>query len=424
MGEAETMMDQSFDIIVVGAGPAGMMAAIAAGKRGRRVLLLEKLPFLGSKLRASGGGRCNLTNTLEKDQFMARFGRGGRFMSSALDALGNKALMDFFAGIGVPCHSPDGFRVFPETHDSGTVVAALEAELARLGVIVMTSQRVECLNLIGERMIGVKTPAGSFTGRAGVILATGGLGYPSLGAEGDGYSMAREVGHKVTGLFPAMLPLKTRERWVERCRADTIGKAIVRIDLPEAKKLRATGDLIFTAQGIRGPVVLDIAREITPLLEKHGSVPLLVNLTKGMNEEEVRVFLKKRASTSPENPTVAQLEPLIPGPLATELCGLSGVDPKSPHSRIPPIARDRLIKLLTWTPLTVTGHDGFPAAMITRGGIPLGEVFPETLESRICRGLFLCGEIVDLDGPCGGFNLQWAFSSGFLAGKTGKTERP
>jgi hypothetical protein len=403
------------DLLVIGAGPSGMMAAIAAARNGARVLLLEKQAKIGAKLQSSGGGRCNLTNTLPAKDFMAAFGREGRFMIPALRAFDRQALLDFLAGIGVPTHAPDGFRVFPVTHEATTVVEALTAEMRRLSIEIIVSQRVERLVVTGNRVTEVITDSGAWHAPA-VVIATGGRGYPALGAEGDGYALAIETGHTVIEVFPAMLPLKVREPWVQHCRADTIGKAELRVNLPKERHRFAVGDLIFTTDGIRGPVVLDFAREITPLLARHGEVPLLVNFRKGRNEDEVRQYLQKRRADAPHEAILNHLGTLLPEPLACQLCQQAGVDPTLKLAAIPGAARDRLIKLLVATPLTVIGHDGWNAAMITRGGVSLKEVSPETLESRRLKGLFFCGELLNLDGPCGGFNLQWAFSSGFLAG--------
>jgi predicted Rossmann fold flavoprotein len=406
---------QAYDLIVVGAGAAGMMAAITAARGGKQVLLLEKLGSIGAKLKATGGGRCNLTNTLPNDEFMARFGRDGRFMVTALEAFDHKALMAFFETIGVESHAPDGYRVFPLSHSAVTIINALNEEMARLGIEVVCGQKVEGIEHDGERVTGVATPETTFNAPH-VIIATGGMGYPQLGAEGDGYKMAEGIGHKVTDLSPAMMPLHTKESWIANCRADTIPKAELRVDLKKAKKLRAKGDLIFTKHGIRGPVVLDFAREVTPLLQKYGEVPLLINMTKGMNEDELFKHLKTANAENPEASTLQLLTTLLPEPLSRELCGLAEADCDARFSKLPGAVRDRLVKILAWTPLTVTGHDGFKMAMITRGGVTLKEIRPETMQSKLLPGLYFCGEVMNLDGPCGGYNLQWSFASGHLAG--------
>jgi predicted Rossmann fold flavoprotein len=408
--------EKMYDLIVIGSGAAGMMAAITAAREGRSVLLLEKLSKIGAKLKATGGGRCNLTNTLDNETFMSHFGRDGRFMTPALDALDHTELTAFFKDIGVDTHAPDGHRVFPVTHSSSTIISAMEAEMDRSGVTVLCSQRVVSLEHDGKKVTGVKTESDDFFAE-NVVIATGGKGYPVLGAEGDGYPLAESVGHKVTELFPAMMPLKVKEKWVENCKADTIAKVTMHVDMKKYKKRSAKGDLIFTKDGIRGPVVLDFSREITPLLSKFDEVPLLANFTKGMNEEQIREHFKKELEKDPRQNVLDLLKTLLPESLSLELCKQAEADPASALSKLSGTVRDKLIKLLAWTPLTVNGHDGFKMAMITRGGVTLKEIDPYTMESKKLKGLYLCGEVMNLDGPCGGYNLQWSFSSGYLAGK-------
>jgi len=410
------MNTQAYDLIVIGSGAAGIMAAIISAREGKKVVLLEKLSQISAKLKATGGGRCNLTNTLTNEEFMSRFGRDGRFMQDALMAFDNKALVAFMDEIGVETHAPDGFRIFPTSHSSSTIIEALKKEMQRVGITVITQQKVERLLVVGKHIEGVKTQD-AFYYAPNVVVATGGLGYPVLGAEGDGYTLAEELGHKVTELSPAMMPLKTKETWVTECRADTIAKVELKVALKKHKKLRAKGDLIFTKSGIRGPVVLDFAREITPLLKKYGEVPLLLNLTKGMNEEQITQHLKTQAQKNPDASIVELTNTLLPLALSKELCKLAGVACDETLKKQSGKAKAKLISFLAWTPLTINGHDGFRLAMITRGGINLKEIDPKTMQSRIIDGLYFCGEIMNLDGPCGGYNLQWSFASGYLAGK-------
>ena len=410
------MNEKRYDLIVIGSGAAGIIAAIVAAREGKNVLLLEKLSNISSKLKATGGGRCNLTNTLSNEEFMARFGRDGRFMQDALALFDNKALVKFMDEIGIETHAPDGFRIFPTSHSSATIILGLQKEMDRVGVEIITNQRVERLLLIGEHIEGVKTQDAQYLAD-NVIVATGGLGYPVLGAEGDGYNLAEELGHKVTELSPAMMPLKTKESWVANCRADTIAKVELRVDLKKHKKLRAKGDLIFTKSGIRGPVVLDFASEVTPLLQKYGEVPLLLNLTKGKNEEEITQHFKNVASLNPEKNILELISTLLPEPLSLELCKMAEVDINTTYKKLSGQSKEKLIQLLAWTPLTVNGHDGFRLAIITRGGISLKEINPKTMQSKLVNGLYFCGEVMNLDGPCGGYNLQWSFSSGYLAGR-------
>jgi len=405
-----------YDVIVVGAGAAGMMAAITAAKDGKSVLLLEKLSKIGAKLKATGGGRCNLTNTLSNDEFMSHFGRDGRFMTPALNVLDHKQLQSFFKTIGVETHAPDGFRIFPVGHDAKSIIEGLQNEMQRLCVVVKCEQKVMSLEYNKLTITALHTDSDRFEAK-NIIIATGGMGYPVLGAEGDGYPLAESVGHKVTELYPAMMPLKTKESWGANCRADTIAKVEMRVDIKKYKKLYAVGDLIFTKQGIRGPVVLDFSREITPLLSKFDEVPIVINMTKGMNEEQIRSHFKELLAKEPSLTTLNLLRSLLPESVALALCSLAEANPTATLKKLTGQVRDNLIKLLVWTPLTVNGHDGFKMAMITRGGVSLKEIDPNTMKSKKVDGLYFCGEVMNLDGPCGGYNLQWSFASGHLAGK-------
>lgn len=404
-------MNKKYDVVVIGAGAAGMMAAITAASKEQNVLLLEKLSNVGAKLKATGGGRCNLTNKLSNDEFIEHFGRDGKFMSFALETFDSNDLIEFFNTIGVPTHAPDGFRVFPTTHSSTTIIKALQHRLTELNVTIETNQKVEQLLLNEDTICGVETQTSTYDAKK-VIIATGGNGYPMLGATGDGYDFAKQTGHSVTSIHPAMMPLKTVENWVENCRADTIAKVTMYVNMKKYKKLKAKGDLIFTKNGIRGPVVLDFSREITPILDKHTEVPLLMNLTKGMNEEQIREHFKNL----PELTTLQLVETLLPTSLSIEICKMANVDSSLTLKKQNGVSRDKLISLLAWTPLTINGHDGFKMAMITRGGVSLKDIDPYTMESKKVNGLYFCGEIVNLDGPCGGYNLQWSFSSGYLSG--------
>jgi len=324
--------------------------------------------------------------------------------------------MRFFEEIGVNSHAPDGYRVFPVTHSSSTIIEAMQQEMQNLGVTVLCRQKVEKLLHDTKAITGVETLQDRFYADA-VVLATGGKGYPMLGAEGDGYKLVSSLGHKITELYPAMMPLKVKESWVQNCRADTIAKVTMKVQMKKYKKLQAKGDLIFTKNGIRGPVVLDFSREITPLLEKFDEVPIEINLTKGLNEEQIRQHFKKELEHNPHQSTLDLLLTLLPSSVSLVLCELANIEPNISLAKQKGKHRDKLYRLLVWTPLTINGHDGFKMAMITRGGVDLKEIDPYSMRSKKIVGLYLCGEVVNIDGPCGGYNLQWSFASGYLAGK-------
>jgi hypothetical protein len=406
-----------YDVVVIGSGAAGMMAAISAAKNKNSVLVLEKLPKLAQKLKASGGGKCNVTNTLSKEDFMASFGRHGKFMREALEVLSNEELIAFLASIGAEVISLDRKRYFPKSKNSQTIIDALLKSMQEFGVSVQTDSKVLDIiqNSYNSYEIHLKNRV-ELT--SNVIIATGGLGYKMLGTSGDGFGFAQKFWHSISPLFPAMLPLHVKETWVANCKADTLAKVEISIDLPKYKKLKAKGDLIFTSKGIRGPVVLDFAREITPLLQKYGEVPLKLNLTGSLNEEQVREKIFSQAKKFPQRNIIELCEELLPQSVCKELCLLNEIDVNASFSKISPQKRDMLLKSFVQTSLHVISHDGFDKAMVTRGGVNLKEVDSKTMQSKLQKGLFFCGEVLDIDGPCGGFNLQWAFSSGFLAGNS------
>jgi predicted Rossmann fold flavoprotein len=413
------MDDIMYDLVVVGSGAAGLAGAIKAGRNGKKVLLLEKLTQIATKLKATGGGRCNLSNTLDNTTFMQSFGKNGRFMTTAINKMNHQDLRDFFTSLNLETHIPDGFRIFPVTHSSTTVINALVEELKRLDIEIICDEKVEDILTQNDSVTHIKTQNNIYKTK-NILLATGGMGYPKMGATGDGFSIVQRLGHKVTKLYPAMMPLSTQETWQGNCRADTISKVSIKVNIPnnnKLKKLTAKGDLIFTSTGLRGPVILDFAREITPFLDKYNEVPILVNLTHGMNEDEIIKIIKDKSIKEPNKNIVEILSYIIPTSLAIEFCNICDIDISKNYKNIKGESKNKLIQILAWTPFTISGHDGFNKAMITRGGISLKEIDPTTMQSKIIKGLYFAGEIVDIDGPCGGYNLQWSFSSGYLAGE-------
>ena len=251
-----------------------------------------------------------------------------------------------------------------------------------------------------------------------IIVATGGCGYPSLGGSINSFNFLKNIGHTITPLYPAMIPLQTKEDWVSNCRADTIPKATIKIDIKKYSKQKAFGDLIFTKNGIRGPVVLDFSKYITPLLDKYLQVPILINLTQGKNENEIHTILNNRFNNNHEESIINTLSSIIPLSLAKVMCKLNNILPNEKFNTISGDKKNSLLKYLAWTPLTITGSDGFEKAMVTNGGINLKQINPKTMRSKLFDNLYFAGEVINLDGPCGGFNLQIAFSTGVLAAQS------
>jgi len=395
------------------------MAAITARNNGNNVLLLEQQNKIAPKLKATGGGRCNLTNTLSNDEFTSHFGRNSRFMSSALEQFDYKKLTSFMASIGVPTHAPDGFRIFPTTHSSQTIIDGLLEHMRYIGVDIKCNEKVVEIIQENNQIIALKTINDVYNCK-NIVIASGGKGYENLGASGDGFRFASTLGHKVTSLYPAMMPLFTKDTWVASCTADTVAKVSMSVNIKKYKKLNSIGDLIFTKKGIRGPVVLDFAREITPLFDKYDEIPLQMNMIKGKNEDELITFLKEQASKNPTLTVLKHLEKILAKSIILQLALIVDVNCEVTYKNLKGAKKAEFIKILCSTPLTISGHDGFRLAMITRGGIALKEIDSNTMQSKLIDGLYFAGEIIDIDGPCGGYNLQWAFSSGNLAGMLNK----
>jgi predicted Rossmann fold flavoprotein len=422
------MPESESDLAVVGAGPAGLLAAIAAAEGGRRVVLLEQLPRPGVKLLATGGGRCNLTHTLPPDEFPSRFGRHGRFILPALDAFDPDALRRFLGSLSVPTAAPDGLHVYPVSDSAADVQRALVRRARDLGVRLCLATTADALWIEAGALRGLQTSRGRVAAPA-VILATGGKGYPDLGATGSGYALAREAGHTIVEPTPALVPLVTRETWPRELAGLALSPARVRIDLPgrppafahglwHGNRAGITGDLLFTHTGLSGPAVLDLSGDVAVLLRDRAEVPLRLDLAPRTTRAEWLARLDSWPLSEGRKTIRTLLAAHFPRALADLLCRLAGLDPATRPAQVSRPARRTLADLLTALPLTVTATEGWDRAMVTRGGVALKEVDPQTLASRLLPGLAFAGEILDLDGPSGGFNLQWAFSSGHLAGSS------
>ncbi len=408
---------EAADVAVVGAGPAGLMAAIAAAERGAHVAVLEQLDRPGARLLATGGGRCNLTNLLPPAEFMARFGRHGRFMQPALEALDQIGLRQFLHSLGVPTHAPDGLHVYPTSDSAVTVQSALWRRARELGVAVHLAARVSALWIEAGALRGLQMEGRRLAARR-IILATGGRSYPSLGGSGAGYTLARQASHTIVEPTPALVPLVVAEPWTSKCAGVAVSPARIWIPLAGRPRAGLTGDVLFTHTGLSGPAILDLSGDVAVLLATHKTVPLRIDLAPGTSADQWRRRFEKWRMRHGRATVAGLLDQHLPKSLARALCEACLISPAMRPSQVTQGAQAALVERLTALPLTVTGTEGWDRAMVTRGGVSLKEVDPRTLASRRLRGLALAGEILDLDGPSGGFNLQWAFSSGRLAGIT------
>ncbi len=414
-----------FTVVVIGAGPAGLMAALSAARSDARVIVFEQLPEPGVRLLATGGGHCNFTNTLATDDFVRCFGEKRRFVAPAINALNGNRLRLFFEELGISSHSPDRFHVFPVSDSARSIRDVLRQACRNRRVEFRFNHRVDRLQISRGHVTGILTSRGTESA-ARVVLAAGGASYPSLGGGESGFRLARLAGHTIMPLCPALVPLVARETWPAALAGVSLPRVAVSLacqgEVP-ARSLAfkrgargaATGSLLFTHKGISGPAVLDVSGRVAAALMTHSSVGILMDLAPDRTIEAWQEQIEKSRKEHGARTVQSMLAANLPAALAKVVLERANVPVVASVARLSREQSHKLIMLIKNLPLTIVGTEGFAKAMVTKGGINLAEVCPKTLESKRVRGLFFAGEILDVDGPCGGFNLQWAFSSGFLA---------
>jgi predicted Rossmann fold flavoprotein len=406
-------------IVVVGAGAAGMMAAYAAAKAGARVLVLERNRTVGRKLLITGAGRCNLTNQATTDELVAQTPGNGRFLYSVLQRFGAADVMRLFeTELGVPLKVERGRRVFPVSDQSRDIVDALDQALKKLGVELLTGRRATAILLDSDRRAaGVQCEDGAKFPAAGVILATGGASYPGTGSTGDGYRLARAVGHTIVPLFPSLAPLETVESWPGSVEGLTLNNINVTTYYRDKKLEAEFGDLLFTGFGVSGPTILSLSRRIAPLaLRESGAVTLRLDLKPALTEGELDLRIQKDFTKFARKAFKNALDELLPQSLISVMVDLARIDPLKPVHQITREERGQLVRLFKQLSLTIRKPRPLAEAIVTAGGISVKEINPKTTESKIVDGLYLVGEVVDVDAYTGGYNLQIAFAMGHAAG--------
>ena len=401
--------------LIIGAGPAGLTAAINAAQNDCKVIVFEQQERAGLKLLASGGGRCNITNTLDVQNLSAAFGRQGRFTLKALELFPPEKLRGFFASHDVETEITDGFHIFPKSGSARDILSVLLNLCQDLNIEIKTSSKVEKLIIENNQLKGIQTSKGKVAGDY-VVIAGGGKGYPKLGGDDGAYILAEQAGHKINTPLPALVGLRCMEEWAGRCTGISFESVNTIIDLPKYRKNICTGELLFTHHGVSGPAIIDLAGDVSHLLIKTHEVPLKINLFPEINLDQWQNLFKERQKDSGKKQIANILSQNIPKALAIEFCKLANIQPEMKMAELKTEARNKLCALLNSMPLSIKGTDGWDKAMLTHGGVALKKVNPDTLESRLVSGLFFAGEVLDLQGPCGGYNLQWAFASGKLAG--------
>ena len=393
------------------------MAAGQAASLGARTLVLEKMPRPGLKLRISGKGRCNLTNTCELADFLPHFGRNGRFLRQAFHRFFSADLIDFLRREGVNTVTERGGRVFPVSEQAQDVVDALLRFGYRHGVEIRTGVTVRALQHDAGRVTGVQTSAGEFPAAA-VILATGGASYPGTGSSGDGYHLASALGHTIVPVRPALVPLTTAGDLAQRLQGLSLRNVSVSVWLDGDKTDEQFGEMLFTHFGVSGPIILTLSRLVVDALAAHQQVELSIDLKPALDHPKLDARLLRDLDAGGKRQMHTLLKELLPQSLIVVCLDQTGIPSDQVGHQVTAAQRQRLRTWLKDFRLTVTGHRGFREAIVTAGGVDLREVDPRTCASRLVPNLYFAGEILDLDGDTGGYNLQSAFSTGWLAGRS------
>lgn len=408
-------MKYEYDIAVVGAGPSGIMAAIRASELGRKVVIIEKNDSIGKKLLITGKGRCNITNSCDPEGFVKKFGACGQFLRNAFYAFSSDDLVDFFGKAGVEMKTERQGRVFPVTDKSSSVVEALKKSLASNGAEI----------LYGSSVSAIKKEDGGFVINIAdkddvrakkVIIATGGASYRVTGSTGDGFRIAKELGHDIKPLRAELVPLVTEEEWVKDLQG--LGLENIRIVFSSGKKKIESpiGELMFTHFGVSGPLVLDLSGEVTALLEDGKEVALHIDLKPGLREEQLDSKLIHKFTAKGHSMMKNIMKDVLPQRLIPVFLKIAGIPEGRMSNQVTKDERKAIMKLLKALPLKIKRSLALEEAMVTAGGVSIKDIDPRTMGSKKIAGLYFAGEVMEGSAPSGGYNLQQAFSTGYLAG--------
>ena len=416
-------------VIVVGGGAAGLMAAGQAAELGADTLLLEKMDRPGRKLYITGQGRCNLTNVAPLSEFITHFGPNGRFLRQAFSRFFTSELVAFFEGLGVRTVTERGGRVFPASGRAHDVVDALIWWVSKRGATLRTRSPVEGLLVEGGRVVGVqvarassqKTSTGLLRANVradAVIVATGGASYPATGSTGDGYRLAESVGHTIVPIRPALVPLETAGDVAPRLQGLSLRNVTVRVWVNGKKRAEIFGEMLFTHFGLSGPIILSLSRQVVDALRLGQDVTLSIDLKPALDEHTLDARLLRDLDAHGKQQFDTLLRGLLPRKLIPVCMDLTSISPDKVGHQITAQERKRLQTWLKDFRLEVTGYRPFTEAIVTAGGVDTREVDPRTMASRLVEGLYFAGELLDVDADTGGYNLQAAFSTGWIAGRS------
>ncbi|KAF1085880.1 soluble pyridine nucleotide transhydrogenase [Sporotomaculum syntrophicum] len=407
-----------YDLIVIGGGPAGMLSAATAAAKGLNVILLEKNEKLGKKLYLTGKGRCNVTNYGDINDFFDNVTTNPKFLYSAFKSFDNYGLVELLNSLGVPTKVEQGNRVFPASDKSSDVIKALQKHLQKNKVEIELLIKVKKITFQNKQVTGVFLNSGEQITAPKVIIATGGMSYPQTGSTGDGYSMARQLGHTIKAPKPALIPLVIKENWVKKLQGLSLKNVSIKALLNNKVKAEQFGEMIFTHFGVSGPIILTLSSLIRDYIAESTNKPvqLFIDLKPALTLEQLDARLQRDFNKFSGKQLKNALDDLLPQKMISVVLYLSGINIHKQVNQINRNERLLLAHTLKNIPMTVTGTRPLSEAIVTSGGINVKEINPSTLESKIIKGLYFAGEVIDVDALTGGYNLQIAFSTGFLSG--------
>ena len=404
------------DIIVVGAGPAGMMAAIKAAEQGGKVLLLEKMKKPGRKMRITGKGRCNITNAADVPEIIKNITGNGRFLNSCIRAFDNEDVISFFNEQGVPTKVERGQRVFPESDKADDAVQAMVSRLHELGVEIRTETAVKDILTEAGKVAGVRLAEGGVLKAKAVILAVGGASYPGTGSTGDGYAMAENLGHTIVPIRPSLIPLEAEEDWCKEAQGLSLRNVEASLYADDKLVDQDFGEMLFTHFGVSGPIILSLSRKASEILADGKQLELKIDLKPALSHEKLDERIQRDFVKFQRKQLKNSLNELLPSKLIEPVMDLAYLEPDKPINQITKDERKRLVETIKGLSLTITGTRPIAEAIVTAGGVSVKEINPKTMESKLVSGLYFAGEVADVDGYTGGYNLQAAFSMGAAAG--------
>ncbi|WP_035243997.1 NAD(P)/FAD-dependent oxidoreductase [Desulfonatronovibrio hydrogenovorans] len=417
------------DVIIVGAGPAGLMAAVQSAGKGLRTIVLEKKHLPARKLGITGKGRCNLTNTADPDLFLKKIRSGATFIRFSLGRFSNHDLVDFFNGIGVETVEERGGRIFPASQKASTIVRALINQARKQGAVIWTNSSVKEILTVDGRVSGVVVLQSGNKDESGpvreevlltrnLILATGGASYPATGSTGDGYVLAKTLGHEVVPVRPALVPLETADDLAPRMQGLSLRNVSAAILVQNKKKDQEFGEMIFTHFGVSGPIVLSLSKTAVLALDQGKDVSLLLDLKPAVSHAQLKSRIARLMHEQGKKKIVNILKEILPVKMISVFLHTAEIDPDKPGNLITGPEQQKLRLWCKELKLDICGYRSFNEAIVTSGGVKLAQVNPRTMASRLVDGLYFAGEVLDVDADTGGYNLQAAFSTGWVAGNS------